>query len=291
MARSYRFLDNKGQPTIEVKGLPPAPLRDLYHRVLTMRWRVFLLIAFTSFLLINAVFALLFWLDEGGVQNMREGSYSDAYFFSVETMMTIGYGFMAPTSTFAHVLVTLESFTGMLMTAVMTGLVFAKFATPSANVLFSNVVCVSKQEGIPTVLFRLANARGNRLIEATLSVTLAKTVTTKEGEIFRRVLDVKLVRNTNPLFWIGWTAMHRIDETSPFFGETAESLTAQGCEMIVVLSGVDEHSSSTVHTRRSYAPEEFRWGARFVDIISPATALGLRSFDFSRFHDTQPAAL
>jgi len=198
---------------------------------------------------------------------------------------------MAPTSTFAHVLVTLESFTGMLMTAVMTGLVFAKFATPSANVLFSNVVCVSKQEGIPTVLFRLANARGNRLIEATLSVTLAKTVTTKEGEIFRRVLDVKLVRNTNPLFWIGWTAMHRIDETSPFFGETAESLTAQGCEMIVVLSGVDEHSSSTVHTRRSYAPEEFRWGARFVDIISPATALGLRSFDFSRFHDTQPAAL
>ena len=291
MARSYRFLDNKGQPTIEVKGLPAAPLRDLYHNVLTMRWRTFLLIAFMTYLAINAFFGTLYWLDAGGVQNMRPGAYSDAYFFSVETMMTIGYGYMAPTSPLAHVLVTIESFVGMLMTAVMTGLVFAKFATPSANVLFSNVVCVSKQEGVPTVLFRLANARGNRLIEATLSVTLAKTVKTKEGETFRRVLDVKLVRNTNPLFWIGWTAMHRIDESSPFFGETAESLAQQGVEMIVVLSGVDEHSSATVHTRRSYAPEEFRWAARFVDIISPGTTLTVRSFDFSRFHDTQPAEL
>jgi inward rectifier potassium channel len=291
MARSYRFLDNKGQPTIEVKGLPPAPLRDLYHRVLTMRWRTFLVLTFTSYLSINALFALLFWLDEGGVQNMREGSYSDAYFFSVETMMTIGYGYMAPTSTLAHVLVTIESFIGMLMTAVMTGLVFAKFATPSAHVLFSNVICISKQEGVPTVLFRLANARGNRLIEASLSVTLAKTVKTLEGETFRRVMDVKLVRNSNPLFWIGWTAMHRIDESSPFFGETHDSLVEKGAEMIVVLSGVDEHSSATVHTRRSYAPEEFRWGARFVDIISPGTAMTARSFDFSRFHDTQPAEL
>lgn len=291
MARSYRFLDNKGQPTIEVKGLPAAPLRDLYHRILTMRWRIFLALAFLIYLSLNALFALLFWLDEGGVQNLRPGSYADAYFFSVETMMTIGYGFMAPTSTLAHVLVTLESFIGMLMTAVMTGLVFAKFATPSAHVLFSNVICISKQEGIPSVLFRLANARGNRLIEASLSVTLAKTVKTLEGETFRRVLDVKLVRQSNPLFWIGWTAIHRIDETSPFFGETPESLVAQGAEMIVVLSGVDEHSSATVHTRRSYAPEEFRWGARFVDIISPSAGIATRTFDFSRFHDTQPAEL
>ncbi len=290
--RSQRYLDNRGRPTIEVIGLPAAPLADLFHRLLTMQWRSFLASAFLSYLVINAFFATLYWLDPGGVENAVPGSFLDAYFFSVESMMTIGYGRMVPTSTMAHVLVTVESFVGLLSTALLTGLIFAKFATPTANVLFSNVCCVAKHEGHPTLLFRLANARGNRLIQASLSVTIAKTVKTLEGETFRRVEDVELVRSTNPLFWIGWTAMHRITEKSPFHGETKESLLAKGSEMIVVLSGVDEHSSAMVHTRRSYGPEEMRWGERFVDILA-ASAGGdaLRVADYRRFHDTQPADL
>lgn len=290
--RAQRYLDNRGRPTIEVRGLPGAPLADMFHRLLTMPWRSFLALAFAAYLALNALFGLAYYLDPGGVENVEPGSYLDAYFFSVESMMTIGYGRMVPVSTFAHVLVTLESFVGLLVTALLTGLMFAKFATPTANVLFSNVVCVAKHDGHPTVLFRLANARGNRLIQASLSVTLAKTTKTAEGETFRRVTDVPLVRSSNPLFWIGWTAMHRIDETSPFHGETKESLLAKGAEMIVVLSGVDEHSSATVHTRRSYGPEEMRWGERFVDILAPNVAGGrLTVADYTRFHDTQPADL
>lgn len=292
MARTQRYLDNKGNPTVEVRGLPAAPLQDLFHQLLTMRWRWFFLSAFLTYLGINALFATLYWLDPGGVENAEPGSFSDAYFFSVESMMTIGYGRMVPVSTFSHVLVTLESFVGLLTTALLTGLLFAKFATPTANVLFSNVVCISKHDGHPTLLFRLANARGNRLIEASLSVTLAMTTRTKEGEMFRKVHDVPLVRSTNPLFWIGWTAMHRIDEQSPFWGETKESLLEKGAELIVVLSGVDEHSSASVHTRRSYGPDEIRWGERFVDLLSQNVQNGvLRSADYSRFHDTQPAEL
>lgn len=290
--RSQRYLDNRGRPTVEVIGLPGSPLADLFHRLLTMQWRSFLLLAFAAYLLVNALFATLYWLDPGGIENTEPGSFLDAYFFSVESMMTIGYGRMVPTSTLAHVLVTIESFVGLLITALLTGLIFAKFATPTANVLFSNVVCIAKHEGQPTLLFRLANARGNRLLQASLSVTVAKTTKTLEGETFRKVEDVELVRSTNPLFWIGWTAMHRITPTSPFHAETQESLLAKGAEMIVVLSGVDEHSSATVHTRRSYGPEEMVWGARFVDILAAnAAGDGLRVADYRRFHDTQPADL
>jgi inward rectifier potassium channel len=291
-SRSQRYLDNRGNPTVEVHGLPSAPLRDLFHQLLTMRWGSFLALAFAAYVVLNAIFATFYYFDPGGVENARPGSFTDAYFFSVESMMTIGYGRMVPVSMLSHVLVTIESFVGLLTTALLTGLIFAKFATPTANVLFSNVVCIAKHDGHPTVLFRLANARGNRLIQASLSVTIAKTAKTKEGETFRRVHDVSLVRSTNPLFWIGWTAMHRIDESSPFHGETKESLLEKGAEMIVVLSGVDEHSSATVHTRRSYGPEEMRWGERFVDLLSAGVSQGaLRAVDYSRFHDTQPADL
>lgn len=292
MARSQRYLDNRGRPTVEVRGLPSAPLQDLFHRLLTLRWSSFLALAFGTYLVINAGFAGLYLLDPGGVENTEPGSFWDAYFFSVESMMTIGYGRMVPVSTYAHVLVTIESFFGLLTTALLTGLIFAKFAAPTANVLFSNVVCIAKHDGVPTLLLRLANARGNRLIQASLSVTVAKTTKTAEGETFRKVHDVALVRSSNPLFWIGWTVMHRIDESSPFFGETKESLLAKGAEIIVVLSGVDEHSSATVHTRRSYSPDEMRWGERFVDLLSTGAAQGqLRAVDYSRFHDTQPAEL
>jgi len=198
MARSQRYVDNRGQPTVEVRGLPSAPLRDLFHRLLTLRWASFLAAAFCTYLVINAVFACLYLLDPGGVENAEPGSFSDAYFFSVESMMTIGYGRMVPVSTYAHILVTLESFFGLLTTALLTGLIFAKFATPTANVLFSNVVCIAKHDGVPTLLLRLANARGNRLIQASLSVTVAKMTQTAEGEAFRKVHDVTPVRSPKP---------------------------------------------------------------------------------------------
>ncbi len=288
--RGQRFLDNKGRPTLEAVGLPRAPLRDLYHRLVIVRWSAFIFGWLVIYTVLHFLFAGLYTLAPGSVTAVD--GFWDAYFFSVQTMMTIGYGTMSPLTTYAHVLVTIEAYLGMFLTAVLTGLIFAKFATPTANVMFANWVVVSKHEGKPTLSMRMANARGNRLISAALDVAVAKTVTTLEGETFRRVVDLKLVRNTNPLFWVGWTAMHVIDETSPFYGETTESLTQKGMEMIVILSGVDENTSQSVHARRSYGAEEIKYGARYVDIIAAAqNAGGLRRVDYRRFHDTQPADL
>ncbi len=288
--RGQRFLDNKGRPTLEAVGLPRAPMRDLYHRMVIARWRTFILGWLLLYTTLHLVFAGLYTLSPGSVSSVD--GFWDGYFFSVQTMMTIGYGTMSPLTTYAHVLVTIEAYLGMFLTAVLTGLIFAKFATPTANVMFANSVCVSKHEGKPTLSMRMANARGNRLVSASLDVAVAKTIKTLEGETFRRVVDLKLVRNTNPLFWVGWTAMHVIDESSPFHGETTESLTEKGMEMIVILSGVDEHTSQSVHARRSYGADEIMWGARYVDIIAAAqNAGGLRRVDYRRFHDTQPAPL
>lgn len=288
--RGQRFLDNKGRPTLEAVGLPRAPMRDLYHRMVITRWRWFLLGWLLLYTVLHVVFAGLYVLAPGSVSTVN--GFWDAYFFSVQTMMTIGYGTMSPLTTYAHVLVTIEAYLGMFLTAVLTGLIFAKFATPTANVMFANWCVVAKHEGKPTLSMRLANARGNRLISASLDVAVAKTIKTLEGETFRRVEDLKLVRRSNPLFWVGWTAMHVIDETSPFYGETTESLTQKGMEMIVILSGVDEHTSQSVHARRSYGADEIKWGARYVDIIAAAQNTdGLRRVDYTRFHDTQPAEL
>lgn len=288
--RGQRFLDNKGRPTLEAVGLPVAPLRDLYHRIMIARWRSFLVGWLVLYSTLHLAFAGLYRIRPDSVSAVN--GFWDAYFFSVQTMLTIGYGTMSPLTTYAHVLVTIEAYVGVFLSAVLTGLIFAKFATPTANVMFSNWLCVYKHEGKPTVAMRMANARGNRLISASLDVAVAKTIKTMEGETFRKVEDLKLVRSTNPLFWVGWTAMHVIDESSPFFGETNESLVQKGMEMIVILSGVDEHTSQSVHARRSYGADEIKYGARFVDIIAAAqNAGGLRRVDYRRFHDTQPADL
>lgn len=285
----FRFTDNRGRPTIGAIGLPRAPLRDLYHRVLTTKWRWFFLLATLWYFLVNALFAGLYLLEPGSIVGAQEGSFSDAYFFSVQTLMTIGYGVMSPGSTYANVLVTIEAYFGMLTAAILTGLVFAKFSRPVANVLISNVCCIYPYDGVPTLVFRMANARGNRMVEATLGVSLARTVLTKEGEQFRRVLELPLVRNHNPMFFVGWTAMHRLDEKSPLFGMTKEQLEAESAEILAVLTGLDEDIGATLHARKAWGPEDLRWDHRFVDIVAATTDEdGVRVFDYTRFHDTYP---
>lgn len=288
--RPIRFLDNSGRPVLVGLNLPRATWRDLYQRMLSASWPVFFAWTTAYYALIHVVFAALYVAQPGSITNAPNGDFVDAYFFSVQTMMTIGYGAMAPATLWANVLVTIEAFFGMITTALMTGLVFARFARPTANVLFSDVLCVSTHDGHPTLLMRCANARGNRIVEASLSVTLATSIKTKEGETFRRVKDVALVRPKNSMFFVSWTAMHRIDETSPLFGETAESLAEKGAELLFVLTGIDEDLGATVHARRAYGAHQMRFGERFVDIITQTPGPdGLRVIDYGRFHETQPA--
>jgi inward rectifier potassium channel len=279
-----RVLGTDGRINIESTGAGMGLLGDLYHFLLVSSWPRLLAILVALYIGGNSLFAAAYLLDPNGIQNARPGSFVDAFFFSVQTMSTIGYGTMVPRTFYANVLVSIEALVGLLSLAMVTGLIFAKFSRPTSRVLFSRLAVVTRRDGMPCLMFRVANQRGNQIVEARIHVVLALTETTAEGEVIRRLHDLELSRATNALFALSWTALHPITERSPLYRATTESLRTSEAEVIVSLTGLDETFSQTVHARHSYTVDEIVWGARFVDIISRAPN-GVRRVDYAHFHD------
>lgn len=286
-ARAMRVLDASGRSNIALVGARQHPLTDLYHRLLSMPWPVLIALLGLFYVSANAMFATLYVLGGDVIEHARPHSFLDAFFFSIQTMATIGYGTMAPRGLYANSLVALESLVGLLGFAVATGLMYSKFAQPRARVLFSNVALVTRREGMPCLIFRMANQRANQLVEAHLRAVIATNSFTAEGEPIRRVEDLRFLRSESPVFAFSWTAIHPIDELSPLNGLSAAELAERDAEIIVVLSGIDDTFSQTVHARRSYVAAEIVWNARFVDVLS-VSADGRRSVDLTRFHDVVP---
>jgi len=195
----------RGQRVAVMKGQDKGRFLDFYHDLLTASWPGFFLQLGALFIVVNLVFALLYLADPGGIANARPGSFPDAFFFSVQTLGTLGYGVMAPRTLWANILVTVESFSGILTIALFTGIIFARFSRPIARVVFSNVAVVAQFDGVPTLMFRAANQRGEFIVDAEVSVTLARQHTTLEGVTMRRFQELKLERSKNSLFPLSWT--------------------------------------------------------------------------------------
>jgi len=261
---------------------------DIYHRLLTMPWYGLFLVITVAYFVVNAIFAGLFALRPGSITNARPGSFLDAFFFSVQTMTTIGYGDMHPATVYAELLVTAEVIFFLTGLAVAAGLVFARFSRPTARVLFSKVAVVGPHNGVSTLMFRTANQRRNQILEAQVSVMLLRDEVTREGVPMRRFHDMRVERSRTPMFALSWTVMHPIDEASPLYGEDAESLAAINAEIVVGLVGIDETFSQTIHARHSYFAAEIHWDHHFADILS-MTDDGQRVVDYRRFHDTVEA--
>jgi inward rectifier potassium channel len=276
----------RGRTTVVVYGQDRAGLTDLYHRVMTMPIGGVLALLAAVYLAINAIFGALYMVVPGSITNARPDSFLDAFFFSVQTLSTVGFGDKAPHGLYADSMVTLEAFIGVINIAVTTGLVFARVSRPTARVLFSQVATVTRFNGVPTLMFRAANKRGNQVLEAQVAVNLARQVVTAEGHVMRAFFDLPVVRSRSPLFLLSWTVMHQIDEQSPLFGTTSETLRADGAEIIVVLSGVDETFAQRIHSRHAYSADQIMWDRQFVDILS-VTSDGQRSIDYRRFHDVR----
>ena len=257
---------------------------DLYHFLLTSSWPRLLGLLTALYVASNTLFALAYLARPGSIGNARPGSFADAFFFSVQTMATIGYGNLVPRTAWANVLVTIEALFGLLGVAMVTGLMFAKFSRPTARVLFSRRAVVAPLDGLPTLMFRMANARGNSIVEAQVHVVLARNETTPEGESMRRFYDLELSRRQSALFTLSWTAIHPITARSPLHGETLTTLQAADAELIVSLLGFDDHFFQTVHARYQYRPEQVVWNARFVDILTPVPG-GRPLVDYAHFHD------
>ena len=266
-------------------GLEVKLLDDLYHFFLHTSWLRVIAIVLGTYLAANVIFATAYWLDAGGIENARPGSFSDAFFFSVQTMATIGYGKLVPRSVFANILVTAEALTGLVGFAVVTGLIFSKFARLTARVMFSNVACVAMRDGTPSMLFRLANIRANQVVEAEIKLHVSRTERTAEGEQIRRFYDVPVIRSHNAIFSLTWTVVAPLVPGSPLYGTTPEILAAWDAEFIASLVGIDSTTSQTVHAQHSYLHNELKWDHRFVDILIPIGE-NRRAIDYNKFHDT-----
>jgi inward rectifier potassium channel len=282
-----RIVPRDGEDGVLTIGLRPSWLRDLYHHTLRVRWWAFALGGAGIYFAANALFALLYLVQPGSIAQARPGSFLDAFFFSVQTMTTIGYGEMWPQTVYANFLTTVEVLFGLTLLALATGLLFARFSLPRARVVFSRVAVVMPRDGVPTLVLRLANERANRILEALVAATLVRDEKTSEGQQMRRFYDLHLVRSRTPIFAMSFTVMHPIDEMSPLHGATPASLVAEDVEIVVTVSGIDETMSQTIHARTSYLPHEIFWGRRFADVIG-WTADGRRAIDYRRFHDTEP---
>jgi len=261
--------------------------RDPYHLLLTMPWSWFLALVSLGYVLTNALFALAYLVGGNGIANARPGNFFDAFFFSVQTIATVGYGAMYPQTDYANILVAIESLVGLMGLAMGTGLAFARFSRPTARVVFSRVAVVTPFDGVPTLMFRVANQRRNQILEAQIRVALVRDEANTEGQFMRRVYDLTMVRSQNPMFILTWTAMHPIDEYSPLCGATPERLAAAEAMIVVILTGIDETVSQTIHDIHNYIAAEILWNHRFVDIVLKK-ADGQRYIDYSHFHDVIP---
>jgi inward rectifier potassium channel len=259
--------------------------RDVYHLLLTMPWRWFFGVQAFAYLIFNVVFALFYLAVPGSVANATPGSFTDAFFFSVQTMATIGYGVMAPATLYGNVMVTIEALLGFASFAVAAGLIFGRFSQPTARVLFSRVAVVTSFNGVPTLMFRCANERRNQIFEARVHVDFARQEVSAEGMELRRSYELDLARDRNPQFSLSWTVMHPIDVASPLYGIDPDLLAGQEASIVVTLTGIDETLSQTVFARTAYRADEILWGRKFVDILSE-TEEGETLVDYRRFHET-----
>jgi inward rectifier potassium channel len=291
-----RFLNRDGSFNVSRPKSRGAIRQDLYHWFLTIRWTGLIATILGVYVAINLIFALLYvacgpdalsgsaWMGSKAPLATR---FMDAFFFSVQTFATIGYGKLVPNGLIPNLLVTAEALVGLLGVALATGLVYARFSRPKSRLLYSNVAVISRHDKIPSLMFRMANLRSNQIVEAVLSVTFVRTETTAEGEVYRTFTDLKLERSRNPMFVLSWLVVHPIDHNSPLHGLTMKDLLETEGEILVSLTGIDEAFSQTIHSRFSYAPVDICFDADFVDIIHRSPD-GRVELDTAKIHDVRP---
>lgn len=287
LERGYRrfIAARPGEKLAVVKGQDASRFTDIYHAVLGMSWPIFFIFAAAVFVFLNVLFALLYRLDASGIAHAHAGSYWDDFQYSVQTMASISSP-MAAHSIYVRLLTLAEAFIGIVNLAMLTGLIFARFARPYARVVFSNLAIVTPFDGVPTLMFRAANQRGNQILDASVTVALVRQSMSREGIVMRRLEELPLVRSRSQLFALSWTIMHSIDETSPLYGVSRETLEAGQAEIFVLLSGRDDSVADTIYARFTYRAADIVWGQRFVDVLSLRPD-GRRVVDLTRFHETE----
>lgn len=284
-----RLLNRDGTFNQRRSGLPFFSSLSAYHYMLTISWPKFYAMILTGYLAVNALFALSYLAcgaDSliGEKPSAMGGAFWRAFFFSVESLSTIGYGNVTPNGMPAHFVMTFEALVGLLGLALGTGILFARFSRPTAALLFSTRAVVAPYRGMTAFMFRVTNSRTNQLVELEAKLLFSHI----EGSV-RKYDQLALERSRVTFFPLSWTVVHPINEKSPMSGMTHDDLVAKDAEFLIMLTGIDETFSQSVHARSSYKPDEIVFGYRFVNIYNPMDQDGVVSIDVRRLSDVELA--
>jgi len=264
-------------------------LRDTYHFVLTLSWPGFAGLIFSIYLLINVFFALLYMLEAHAIAEMAPGSFFDAFFFSVETLATVGYGHMYPETFYGHLITMLEIMVGMFGLAVITGLIFVRFSRPTARMHFSKIAVIAPFDGVPNLMIRIANLRHQAMVEPEFRMIFIRDSVTAEGDEVRRFRSLKLDFDHLIAFPVVLTVRHQIDKTSPLFGMTPEDFKQQNIRILASIVGVDTVIVAPVQSSGDYNYDKIEWNRRFVEIYDQNKE-GDWTVDYGRIDETEAVA-
>jgi inward rectifier potassium channel len=270
---NQRLMNKDGYSNVKRSGVPLYSVSNIYHRLITMKWWKFLLVIFLSYAFVNLLFALLYYY--GDVDNVNGMVYSNSFekfmevfFFSSQSLTTVGYGRLNPVGTYNSSIAAIESFVGLLSFAMGTGLLYGRFSRPVANLLYSENALIAPYQGITAFMIRIANKSKSELIDPEATLVLAYVITV-DGKKVRKFSNLKLELTKVTLLTMSWTIVHPIDEESPIYGWTNEDFKNNDVEFMVLIRAYEETFAQTVHSRSSYRYNEMVIGAKFVPIVKP----------------------
>ena len=253
---------------LEKLGVSRFDFRDPYHFALTLTWPEFFAVLVLAYLAINIAFALLYAAVPASISNLPAGSLLDAFFFSVETLATVGYGYMVPATRFGHAVATVEIFVGMMFTATMTGLFFVRFSKPKAKIIFAARPVVTRQGGRPVLMIRLGNGRMNALTDASARITVLLLQTGPDGRPFRRAVDLALERADLPFLPLTWTLIHEMGAGSPLHGLQADAPGLESLRMMLSLTARDPSLGAQVYAAQGWRGSDIAFGMRYADAVT-----------------------
>ena len=261
--------------------------RSPYRFALSLSWPTFFALMASVDLAINVVFALLFVAGDHAISNARPGSLLDAFFFSVETFSTVGYGVLSPGSLYGHIVATADILFGLAFTALFTGLIFVRFSKPRASLIYADHPVVARHNGRPTLMIRFASCTATMMTGATARLNLLMLHPSDEGRSFRRSVDLPLVRSYIPVLLLAWTLMHEIDENSPLFGMTEDDMIEADTRLLLTIEVRDHAIGTTVVDVKTYAPSDVLFGVAYQDIVTFDRS-GRTQVDLRRISNVEP---
>ena len=261
--------------------------RDFYQWLLALRWSQFAGLVAAFYISLNLLFATLYAVDRNSIAGTTGGQwFYDCFFFSVQTLATVGYGHMYPQTLYGHVVSMIEIMSGIFLLAVVTGLIFVRFSRPVARIAFSSSIVIGPLNGQQTLMVRVGNQHQHSIVDTEFRIMYMRDEPLVEGGDYRYFYTLKLHFDKLILFPAALTLRHMIDKNSPLYGATPESLETTRALFAVSVSGIDPIIAAPVQAQHDYSWRDVRFGERFVDIYTQS-GRGQLTVDYGRLHETE----